>query len=188
MSLRTVAALAALAVSAVSAPAQPIEPGKEGQIAQLLRPESGSRVCFGREYDAAHLKAHPHQRVRSIGFNLAYYAHDPDAYFPKGQRNYYFALRAKIRDGKELSTGGECVPGKDGKNIRCEVECDGGGVLIRQTAKKGQLLIDLQSTGRIRMSDGCDDEAGIDLGPGNDDRTFLLSELPADSCPAYDDW
>ncbi len=186
MYLRTVAALLCLPLSA--ALAQPIEPGKEGQIAQLLGPKPGSRVCFGREYDADHLKAHPHQQVRSIGFNLAYYAHDPDAYFPRGQRNYYFALRAKMRDGKELTTGGECASGGDGKNIRCEVECDGGGVLVRRTAKEGQLLIDLQSTSRIRMSDGCDDEAGIDLEPGKDDRTFLLSELPADSCPAYEDW
>lgn len=188
MVLRSVAALAFLASLAVSAYAQPIEPGKERQIAQLLPPEPGARICFARDYSAAHLTAHPDQRVRSIGFRLAYYAHDPDQYFPKGQRNYYFELRTVMRDGKELAAGGECVPGEDGKNIRCGVECDGGGVLVRQSAKQGQLLIDLQSTGRIRMSEGCDDEAGIDLEPGMDDKTFLLSELPADGCPAYEDW
>lgn len=187
---RSVAALVLSAGCSLAFPAlaQPVEPGKEGHIARLLRPEPGEHICFAREYDAAHLNAHPDQRVQSIGFRLAYHAHDPDEYYPKGQRNYYFELRAKMRGGKELAAGGECVPGEDGKNIRCGVECDGGGVLIRQTAKKGQLLIDLGSTGRIRMSEGCDDEAGIDLEPGIDDKTFLLSKLPADSCPAYEDW
>ena len=30
--------------------------------------------------------------------------------------------------------------------------------------------------------------AGIDLEPGADDKVFLLSEVPAGACPAYDDW
>ncbi|BCH27234.1 hypothetical protein MesoLjLb_70190 [Mesorhizobium sp. L-8-3] len=190
MILRSVAAftLSAGCSLAFSALAQPIEPGKEGQIARLLPPEPGTRICFARQYDGAHLKAHPDQQVQSIGFSLAYHAHDPDEYYPKGQRNYYFELRAKMRSGQELAAGGECVPAEDGKNIHCGVECDGGAVLIRQAAKKGQLLVDLEATGRIRMSDGCDDESGIDLEPGIDDKTFLLSEIPADRCPAYEDW
>jgi hypothetical protein len=93
-----------------------------------------------------------------------------------------------MRNGRELAAGGECVPGEDGKNIHCGVECDGGGIVIRQAAKEGQLRVDLEATGRIRMSDGCDDESGIDLEPGIDDKTFLLSEMPADRCPAYGDW
>jgi len=34
----------------------------------------GADACFGRVYDAAHLKAHPHQKVARVFF---YYGHDP---------------------------------------------------------------------------------------------------------------
>lgn len=169
--------------------AQPVEPGEERQIADLLPPEPGARICFARDYDQAHLSAHPDQKVRSIGFRLAYFAHDADEFHPKGQRNYYFELSTMPRDGgREIRAFGECVPAPDGRNISCGVECDGGGVLIRR-ADKGRILVDLAATGRIRMSEeGCDDEAGIDLEPGIDDAVFLLSEVPAPSCPAYEDW
>ncbi len=183
------AAACALCVFACPGLAQPIEPGEERQIAELLPPEPGTRICFARDYDEAHLKAHPHQQVQSIGFRLAYFSHDPDEYYPKGQRNYYFDLRTMMRDsGREISAGGECVPSPDGTNISCGVDCDGGGVLIRRAAGRGKLLVDLEATGRIRMSEGCDDEAGIDLEPGVDDKIFLLSEVPAGSCPPYEDW
>ena len=167
--------------------AQPIEPGEERQLADLLPPEPGARICFAREYDAAHLKAHPDQKVQSIAFRLAYFMHEPDEYYPKGQRNYYFELRTVMRDGgRKIGAAGECVPSPDGTNVFCGVECDGGGVLIRRASTKGGMLVDLGATGRIRMSEGCD--GGIDLEPGADDRVFLLSEVPAGACPAYDDW
>src|SRR4051794_11636426 len=35
---------------------------------------NGTDACFGRVYDAAHLKAHPKQKVARIFF---YYGHDP---------------------------------------------------------------------------------------------------------------
>eukprot|EP01035_Chromulina_nebulosa_P052953 gene52953-72279_t len=35
---------------------------------------NGADACFGRVYDAAHLKAHPKQKVARIFF---YYGHDP---------------------------------------------------------------------------------------------------------------
>ena len=182
-------ALASLCLAAGPLAAQPVEPGEERQIADLLPPVPGARICFARDYDEAHLKAHPDQRVRSMGLRLAYYAHDPDQYDPKGQRNYHFELSTVLReDDRELSAGGDCVPADDGRNIWCGVECDGGGVLIRRAAAKGKILVDLGSTGRIRMSEGCDDEAGMDLEPGSDDKLFLLSELPAPSCPAHEDW
>lgn len=168
--------------------AQAIEPGEERQIAALLPPNPGASICFARHYDSAHLQKHPRQQVRSIAFRLAYYRHDPDAYFPKGQRNYYFELRARLRNGPEMRSGGECAPGSDGTNIACMVECDGGGVLVRKTAGPGQLLVDLEATGRIRMSLGCGEGDGVDLEPGLDDKRFLLTQLPADRCPGYEQW
>lgn len=186
--LLTLAVAVFASMLAMPVPAQPVEPGQEGQLAALLPPRPGARVCFARTYDAAHLQNHPHQKVRSMSFRLAYYRHQPDTYFPGGQRNYYFDLRARLRTGPEMRALGECTPQDDGRNIACMVECDGGGILVRQTGKQGQLMIDLAATGGIRMTTSCDDEEGVELQPGRDDKRFLLTQLPADRCPAYDDW
>ena len=183
---RPVLALAAAAVMAAPAApihAQAVEPGQEGRLAEILAPEPGKHVCFGRDYDAAHMAAHPGQQVRAIGFRLAYYMFEPDEFFPKGQRNYYFHLSTTLRDGNALSTAGECVPGEGGV-IRCGVDDDGGGVMIRP-AEGGALIVDLEATGRIRLEG---ERAGAVLGPGTDDGLFRLSQRPAAECPAYDDW
>ncbi len=182
------AALTFVAAPAVLVQAQPIEPGAEGPLASLLAPEPGKRICFARDYDAAHMASHPQQRVRSMSFRLAYHAHEPDAFYPNGQRTYYFRLAATLRDGEALSTGGACVPaGEHGEVIRCGVDDDGGAVLIRPEAG-GRLTVDLEATGRIRMSAGDGEETGEVIEPGVDDRTFLLAERPDDECPAYEDW
>lgn len=67
----------AYAALPVSAMAQPVDPGTEGELANILPPEVGRRVCYARSYDAEHLKAHPKQKVTEIRFRLAYYRHDP---------------------------------------------------------------------------------------------------------------
>lgn len=188
------AAVLALLLSAPAAPglAQAIEPGAEGKLAALVKPRAGARACWARTYDRKHLDAHPHQKVTEMRFRLAYHVFPPDRYFPKGQRNYYFELQARLRGhsgGKPLEASGECSPTEDGKGIWCGVECDGGGVMISRR-DGGKLLVDLQSTGRIRMTEGCDesDEDGIDLEPGRDDRAFLLSPVEAAECPPYEKW
>jgi hypothetical protein len=174
-----------VAAPAVFVQAQPVKPGAEGPLAALLAPGPGKHICFARRYDTAHMRAHPAQRVRSMGLRLAYHAHAPDAFYPQGQRNYYFQLRATLRDGRALATGGECAPaGEHGEVIRCGVDDDGSAVLIRP-ATGGSLTVDLQATGRIRMSAG---ESDFDLMPGADDGTFLLAARPAGECPAYEHW
>ena len=186
----------ALAAACLLAPppliAQAVEPGKEGELARIVAPRQDARACFGRIYGARHLQTHPDQRVAKMDFRLAYEIHEPDQFFPKGQRNYYFQLRVGLRDqkqGRPLQAFGECAPSADGKRILCGVECYGGGVVIRRR-DGGKLLIDLAATGRIRMTEGCDDgeEDGVELLPGKDDRTFLLNETAAGQCPAYEDW
>jgi hypothetical protein len=166
-----------------AAGAQTVMPGEEGELANFLPPKPGSKICYARTYSTEHLKKHPQQRVTEIGFRLAYYRHEADAFFPKGQRNYYFAMLAKQRGGSATLTAmGECAP--YGDRISCGVECDGGGVTVsRRPGDK--ILISLD---RIRMSAGCDEGDAVDLEAGADDREFLLSRAPDSECPAYDDW
>ncbi|MBB6465462.1 hypothetical protein [Aminobacter carboxidus] len=184
-------ALSVLLVCA-DARAQAIEPGKEGELANLIPPEAGARACFGRVYDEAHLKTHPRQQVTEMQFRLAYYIHDPDAFFPKGQRNYYFEVLARLRGHKQpkpFSAMGECGLRDDGKSIFCGVDCDGGGVMVKRNGD-GKIMLDLEALGRLRMTSDCGEgeEGGIELSSGADDKRFLLSKLPASECPAYDDW
>lgn len=185
--------LAFIAASATSTlcRAQPVEPGQEGELAKLVEPKDGARACFSRVYDAKHLQAHPDQRVTQIDFRLAYYIFEPNENYPQGQRNYYFHLLAELRDRKSarpLSSMGECTPTADGRGIWCGVDCDGGGIMIERR-DGDKLLVDLEATGRIRMTEGCgEDEEGIDLLPGKDDKTFLLSKTAEAQCPVYEDW
>lgn len=170
--------------------AQTVEPGREGPLADIVQPTDGARACYSRVYDAAHLKAHPHQQITEMSFRLAYYIHDPDETYPKGQRNYYFELAAKRRgDSRRLTAGGECAPTETG-SIFCGVECDGGGVGLAASGKH-KVLVDLEAAGRLRMTLSCggDEEGeGVVLEPGRDDKTFLLGRVADADCPNYEDW
>jgi hypothetical protein len=182
------ALVAGLLCVAVPAPvvAQPVEPGKEGELANILPPEVGRRVCYSRRYDAAHLNSHPKQKVTEIQFRLAYYRHDPDENTPEGQRNYYFEVLARLRgQGKQLTSIGECT--LYGGKISCGVDCDGGGFVLTNRPPD-KVLLGLSENGRLRMTDGCDEEDSIDLEAGADDREFLLTRTDDASCPAYEDW
>lgn len=178
-------------LAVTGARAQAIEPGKEGELANFIPPQAGARACFGRVYDAEHLKAHPQQQVTEMQFRIAYYIHDPDEFAPKGQRNYYFEVLTRLRDQKQakpLTAMGECRPTEDGKAIICGVECDGGGVTVKRSGD-GKIMVDLEAMGRLRMTADCgDEEDGVELTSGADDRRFLLSKIPQAECPAYDDW
>lgn len=169
--------------------AQAVEPGKEGELAKLVPPQEGGLACFSRYYDEDHLARHPKQTVAQMELRLAYYIHEPDEFFPKGQRNYYFALLAKKRGEehkRQLASLGECAPSTDGKTIICGVECDGGGFELKRRAD-GKVLVDLELYGRLRMTTGCDEEVdATELEPGADDKQFLLSST--DQCLPYDEW
>ena len=182
MRLRPLFAIALAAASTTTALAQPVPSGKEGALANLLAPTHNASVCYARTYDAAHLKQHPQQTVTQMLFRLRYYDHRKDKADPAEQQNYYFSLAVKQKGrAKTLRADGECAPTANG--IRCGVECDGGGVNLTQDLKTNTLLIDLTKDGRIRMTEGCDEEINaVELTPGADDRSFRLSKADAGVC------
>lgn len=178
--------LLALALLAAAPPAlaQPVPPGAEGALAAVVALNHNEAACYVRAYDAAHLKQHPKQTVTQMLFRLRYVDHRKDRSDPVDQRNYYFTLAAKQRGrAKLLRADGECSPAAGG--FRCIVECDGGGVDVTQDLSTKTLLIDLTGLGRIRMTQGCDEETeGVELTPGADDRSFRLSRADAKACAA----
>lgn len=188
--LRFVVSMAILLTIAPQAMAQAIEPGKEGVLADLLAPTPGKRLCFARSYSKDHLEAHPKQKVTDVQFHLSYYRHQPDEFYSKGQRNYYFRMMAKLRGSSKTYTAmGECSA--SGANIFCGVECDGGGVNLRSRPQGRLLVFFANENSEIRMTEGCDeaDEGNyIELKPGDDDKEFLLNPVNAGACPAYERW
>ena len=186
-----IAALAAAVLASLPVAGLAITPGEEGELANLVPPEDGARACFARSYDAAHLAIHPKQTVAEMQFRLTYYIHEPDEFYPQGQRNYYFEVKARQKGQSQMLTAaGDCNPAVGGNAIFCSVDCDGGGVTVSRTGDAGNILVDLRTVGRLRMTLGCGDEEedAVELTPGEDDNTFLLTETPAAECPVYEDW
>lgn len=172
-------------VFAASALAQPVPPGQEGELGKTLAPVHGREVCFARTYDPAHLKRHPKQKVTALLFQLRYRRHPAERGYPEGQRNYYFAMSAKVKGQKKtLYASGECVPGDGG--FGCGVECDGGGIRVKREPKTDAIVIRLED--RIRMTIGCDGEEDdtVDLTPGADDKIFRLDKAELSACRSLD--
>lgn len=185
-----IAMLAAAVLAPLPVAAFVITPGEEGELANFVPPEDGARACFARSYDAAHMAKHPRQTVAEMQFRLTYYVHEPDEFYPQGQRNYYFELKARQKGQSQILTAaGDCFLADGGKAIFCGVDCDGGGVTVSRTGDAGKILVDLTTAGRLRMTVSCDEEEdAVELTPGEDDKTFLLTETPPAECPVYEDW
>jgi hypothetical protein len=168
-------------------------------LRELLAPRHGNQICFARTYDAAHMRAHPKQKVRRMSLLI-----EVEHIKEDNLSRYNFTLRVAMKGGgKMLETSGECGwaygdKPPQGSMIRCGVECDGGGVDIEQQRGTRNLLVHLTDVdekgqpgrpGRIRMAVCGDDdeENSVDLVSGADDRTFRLSKARASTCWASDE-
>ena len=169
---------------AFAASADTVAPGEEGELTRFLQPVEGKRVCFARIYDADHLAKHPKQKVTQIEFRLAYHRFEPDENFPQGQRNYYFEVLAKVRGEKKLlSSMGECSP--RGSTISCSVDCDGGGMIAKRSAKPGKILMSFGGYYGLRMTLGCGEDEEATLSCWCLARRQGISAQRNGACPAY---
>jgi len=152
----------------------------------LLAPQPGNRACYVRSYDAARLRAHPHQRITAMKFLLGVEAYDPKpaaATKPEDLFYYTFAMSVSRRGDKRLlRTFGDCM---GGDRISCVVDCDGGGVTLDKMPPAGSLIVRLDDNG-IRMFHDCDEEEGVLVKAGADDRVFRLDKAANDACRALD--
>ncbi len=181
----------ALAVLCVPASGQEIKPGEEGALGQLLAPRDDARACWRRSYSKDHLAGHPLQTVADIEFRLAYKTFGPDDDYPEQLHSYLFQLLVQRRGAeKRLQAGGNCWLERDDR-VFCGVECDGGGIFVRQRAEAGRILVSFDEMWGIALSE-CGEETGepeaVPLEPGRDDKSFLLARVDDAACPAYADW
>jgi hypothetical protein len=179
-----VAVAIAAALSPLPAAAEPSIEGLSA-VAKILPPEPGRTACFGRVYDARHLRERPRQTVTEMTLLLRV-----EGLNAKGERVaknadrilYLFALAVKRRGDKApLMTAGECSGDREAD---CAVDCDGGSALV-ETSEGGGVILRLRGEG-IGFGADCDTTRGIFVPPGADDRAFALAPAPAEACWALD--
>jgi len=152
-------------------------------------------ACFGRTYDAAHLKAHPKQKVASIHVLRALERRrtaenwTPDEraesirnFREDGQSNVTALVTFRDRKG---AFHNHLVCDKETRaGMNCMVECDGGSFRLARTGGNAVLL---HNNGFVLLG-GCGEEvedgARVHLSPGADDKVFRLDSQPVAACRA----
>ena len=178
-----IGALAALLIGAGSPAGAGEGPGNAALI-PLLAPHAGNKACYNRRYDAAHLRAHPHQRITAMTFLLNVEAYDEKevkAERPEDKVYYVFVMSVARRGDKRLlHTSGDCY-GND--EISCVVDCDGGHVTLDKMLPADTLIVRLNEDG-VRMFHDCDDKEGVLVTSGTDDKAFRIDKSSANACRA----
>ncbi|MDX8438451.1 hypothetical protein [Mesorhizobium australafricanum] len=153
---------------------------------------NGADACFGRIYDAAHLKAHPHQKVARIFF---FYGHDPVSRpneEPAANQNtsYNGFLTTTVHDAKKPEwAGGWCNkndPSDPSSGIRCGMDCDRTLASLK-VDDKGKLLLSDLSPDIYLDADSAESLSKAEYNKqalGSGDDNFKLDPMPADTCKA----
>lgn len=156
----------------------------------------GQEACFGRVYDAAHLKAHPAQRVTSFHL-FRDFTPDPNKETPQETRETLIAndgesgglnitAYVRFRDRPGLFFNGlQCFKGENA--VHCGIECDGGGFRLKPSG--GSLLLENQGFVVIGGCGASEDEAENEdfVKPDPDDKVFRLDRKPIAECRALED-
>lgn len=156
-----------------------------------------AETCFGRTYDAAHLRKHPRQRVTSFHI-LRDFSPDPNAETEHLSReemlsadgeygNILLSGYVRVRGRKGVySNQFTCRP-DDTAAMRCGIDCDGGQFTARP---RGSSLL-VQNEGFVVLG-GCgasedDTDNPVFISPGADDKVFRLDRQPLAQCSALRD-
>jgi hypothetical protein len=146
----------------------------------------GQEACFGRTYDAAHLKVNPKQRVASF-FLFKKLRPDPLSEWddasademraqdldPKQSLGLDVILRLRDRPGLFLQSF-ECHG--DDKTGHCSIDCDGGSFNMKPAG--GAMMVENEG---FEVEGGCD--GGLDfVDPGRADRSFRLDAATPAAC------
>jgi hypothetical protein len=180
------------ALAAMQAQAQDMTPRQESEnfVRRVLGSLPGDKpatACFVRTYDAAHLAAHPQQKVRQVLFLFRASEIQEDNFV---SYTFITGFRVKGRAGR-LDTSGSCGHARlEGEgpitHLNCGVDCDGGGVRVEVVEGNKSIL--------MRMDNGVSVEPAatrmnpdeppqrIGLPTGADDKVFRLDRVAIDQC------
>jgi len=153
---------------------------------------NGADVCFGRVYDAAHLKAHPHQKVARIFF---YYGRDPvrrpnEEPSTISDAAYNGFLTTTVQGARKPEwAAGWCNkedPGDKASGIRCGMECDRTLASLKVDDKGRLILSNIQPD--VYLDAGAEEDLGKakynEQALGSEDDNFRLDPMPAATCKA----
>jgi hypothetical protein len=154
----------------------------------------GRPTCHARVYDAAHLAAHPHQRVVAISF--ARITRDLAAekqFIADGEITEDMisaTLRVRFRGDPVTHIARlECDGTRNGARY-CEAPACQGGEITVAPAAHGAIRISVGGTLTngtfvphfLHLDDSCETNRLIVLESGADDREFLLLAAPPEAC------
>jgi hypothetical protein len=187
-------AVVAALVAALSGPA--VAQQRSSPLASHLPLKT--EACFGKTYDAEHLRQNPKQRVTRFhlfrDFTVDKAAESPPLsageFLDRDGEGGHVGLMAYVgfRDKPGVFTNWlGCQKSSDGKGAHCGVECDGGG--FKLGARDKALLVENEG---FVVTGGCganeDDQERRDfVKPGEADRRFVLDPLPLAQCTAIRD-
>ena len=152
-------------------------------------------ACFGRVYDAAHLKAHPKQKVSSIHvLRSLEQRREAENWTPDARAESIRSFRedgqasvtafVNFRDRKGTFHNALTCDQETREGVRCMIECDGGSFRLTRSGANSVLL---HNNGFVLIG-GCGEE--IEEGqerhfdPGADDKVFRLDNRPVAACRA----
>jgi len=192
---RMVAAIAALMGLTLTAATEPAQrnPFLE-QIVEQLHRQGRSLVCFVRQYDDAHLAAHPGQQASYAKALIAAYYWESSLASVRDKYMYQVSLAFRFRNRPETLTGvAECGDGTPKDSLRHGAVCAGPGEQHGHLAMDGKNLLvltvpggaDLWLPGRMEQRH---DVAKNPFGP--DDKVFRLVRTDLNQCEdlAFDSW
>ena len=149
----------------------------------------GKDACFGRVYDAAHLKVHPHQKVGRIFF---YHGNDPVSHPNEepssGPSGYTGFMATTVRSARKPEwVGGWCGKGDpQSSEIHCGMECDRTMASLK-VDEKGRLIVSGVQRD-LYLDAGADDDLGekeyARQALGAEDDGFRLDRMPTETCKA----
>jgi len=148
-------------------------------------------ACFVRRYDAAHMAAHPLQKVTVLKLLITSEQLEDDKYL-----NYSFRLGVNFRNRPgDFDSSGDCGhaptvrnPDTDpgpaaGIDFDCGVDCDGGGIAVNLANNDNSLIVKLDRM-RIWKSTDANDAPDRFMEGGADDKVFRLDRVGLDECRA----
>jgi hypothetical protein len=181
----------------------------ETPLDDLIKPEVNSAACFTRVYDAAHLQAHPKQKITSMTVWMKYenlggtapvvalaislavkQRGDPAAMYSQGACDYQKTANRDTSDNVLIKTypkeaGFVCMQSAR-PDVFDAVSAEEGGDLILDRGKdRDTLMVYLDES--LTMVKRANRGKLIDVKFGADDRVFLLRRIDVKNCAAVEE-
>jgi hypothetical protein len=152
-------------------------------------------ACYGRIYDAAHLKSHPKQKVTSIHvLRSVNRRREAENWTPDARAESIRSFRedgltsvsafVNFRDRKGTFHNSLTCEKETREGVRCMIECDGGSFRLTRAGANSVLL---HNNGFVLIG-GCGEEIEegkeVYFDPGADDKEFRLDNMPIAACRA----